>query len=212
MPCSTGTIKLDKWASKSSKVLPRLWWHAPPVVGSWAEIIANNHYLAAYTQRPFHVLQYAYEATQTADVIERDLKQYLQQGQHGSVDTRTGRRVDMDAVRAQQSTLKKEARDRFLLSGVLFEQSSQLRLNGSRVLPDFYFRNWGVAYSQLLGLEDSPEAVAAAKQRAAAGFLKYLSFNISDDDRRTIEDGVISLIPPPASMQVRHLPTPHRSP
>ena len=56
------TIKLDKWASKSASLLPALGWHAPPHAGSWEEIIARNHYLAAYVIRPYYVLNFAYEA------------------------------------------------------------------------------------------------------------------------------------------------------
>ena len=41
-----------------AKLLPQLAWHTgPPVEGSWEATIATNHYLAAYTQRPYAVLQ-----------------------------------------------------------------------------------------------------------------------------------------------------------
>ena len=48
----------SRWAAKTAKLLPQLAWHtAPPVEGSWEATIATNHYLAAYTQRPYAVLQ-----------------------------------------------------------------------------------------------------------------------------------------------------------
>ena len=96
-----------RWASKSEKLLPRLEWPKPPPVGSWEEVLAKNHYLAAYTNRPYYPLQYAYEA-----LPERG----------GSAA---------------------EARDRFLLAARLHEASHDLTLNGSRALPDYFFRNWG---------------------------------------------------------------------
>ncbi|KOO43074.1 upf0679 protein, partial [Chrysochromulina tobinii] len=140
-------INLDKWASKSEKLLPRLEWPKPPPVGSWEEVLAKNHYLAAYTNRPYYPLQYAYEA-----LPERG----------GSAA---------------------EARDRFLLAARLHEASHDLTLNGSRALPDYFFRNWGVAYSQLLATERSDEGVAALKQRAMNAFLKYLAFStLTEED------------------------------
>ena len=48
----------SRWAAKTAKLLPQLAWRAgPPVEGSWEATIATNHYLAAYTQRPYAVLQ-----------------------------------------------------------------------------------------------------------------------------------------------------------
>ena len=55
----------------------------------------------------------------------------------------------------------------------LHEATHELPLNGSRKLPDFYFRNWGVAYSQLLSLDASAESTAALKQHAMGAFLKW---------------------------------------
>ena len=108
-------VLIIRWASKSEKLLPRLEWPKPPPVGSWEEVLAKNHYLAAYTNRPYYPLQYAYEA-----LPERG----------GSAA---------------------EARDRFLLAARLHEASHDLTLNGSRALPDYFFRNWGArthSYSQ----------------------------------------------------------------
>ena len=52
-----------RWAAKSAKLLPQLsWGPRPPPAGSWEEIVARNHYLAAYTNRPYYLLNYAYEA------------------------------------------------------------------------------------------------------------------------------------------------------
>ena len=158
-----------RWASKSEKLLPRLEWPKPPPVGSWEEVLAKNHYLAAYTNRPYYPLQYAYEA-----LPERG----------GSAA---------------------EARDRFLLAARLHEASHDLTLNGSRALPDYFFRNWGVAYSQLLATERSDEGVAALKQRAMNAFLKYLAFStLTEEDRFTVERSLVSLIPPPQQLK-QHL-------
>ena len=91
-----------------------------------------------------------------------------------------------------------EARDRFLLAARLYEETKDVMLNASMVLPDFYFRNMGVAYSQLMGLEPTEEGRAGAKQKATIAFLRYLRFDtVSDDDRKTVEQGILSLIPPP---------------
>ena len=186
----TANIKLDKWASKSTKMLPILDWAHTPTPGSWSEVLANNHYLAAYHQRPYYVLQYAYEAMNTYEALE---KQIASVGANGG--------ANLDAARAQATQLRQEARERFLLAGTLYEQEDALALNGSRTLPDYFYRNWGVAYSQLLSLERSEEGVAAAKQRAAHAFLKYLAFeSLEPTDRKTVEHGVLSLIPPPAGM------------
>ena len=51
-------LAASRWAAKTAKLLPQLAWGAgPPVEGSWEATIATNHYLAAYTQRPYAVLQ-----------------------------------------------------------------------------------------------------------------------------------------------------------
>ena len=73
-----------------------------------------------------------------------------------------------------------------------------MQLNGSTTLPDYFFRNQGVAWSQVIRLETSEGGRAGAKQRATAAFMKYLAFpDITDADRKTIEDGILSIIPAP---------------
>jgi len=80
----------------------------------------------------------------------------------------------------------------------MYEETAALPLNGSVVLPDYFFRNLGVAWSQLIRLEPEEGSRAGAKQRATAAFLRYLRFGtISDGDRKAIEEGVLSLIPAP---------------
>ena len=175
----TVTIKLDKWTSKSAKLLPRLEWHAPPAKGSWEEVIARNHYLNAYHQRPFYVLNYAYEAL-------KEHEQLAATGSHG----------------AQAEAARERARERFLIAAKLYELGD-VPLNGSQKRADFYYRNMGVAYSQLISLEHSEDSRAGAKQKAALAFLKYLAYDsLSEEDRTTVERGVVSLIPPPHGVQL----------
>lgn len=177
-------IRLDKWARKSAKLLPTLQWHAKPVEGAWTEVIANNHYLQAYTLRPYYVLNYGYEALQTME--------YLQKQAVGA----SGPQQQQLLMAIEQA--KKEAHERFLLSGSLYEEGSRVVLNGSRALPDYYYRNWGVAYTQLMALEASEEGQQALKQRTTKAFLTYLSFSsLSEEERTQVEQGVMSLIPPP---------------
>jgi hypothetical protein len=136
----SATIKLDKWAAKSTKLLPTLHWHALPREGSWAQVLADNHYLAAYHQRPFYVLNYAYEANGAAEAIQR---QVAAAGANAA-----SRRVDVGAAHAEMARLRREARERFVLAGTLYEYGDSVTLNATRTLPDYYYRNWGVAYSQ----------------------------------------------------------------
>lgn len=117
------TIKLGKWAAKTAPMLPRLTFHSKPQEGSWEEIIAKNHYLAAYHARPYAVLQYAYEPTG-------------QQGGGGAPDSAA-------------------ERERFRLAAQLYEQTAAVPLNGSVVLPDYVYRNLGVAYSQARGRREA---------------------------------------------------------
>ena len=56
----------------------------------------------------------------------------------------------------------------------LYQQGSKTPLNGSRTLPDYYFRNWGVA-TRILGLEPSEEGRAGAKARPRPSAI-YLSW------------------------------------
>ena len=81
----------------------------------------------------------------------------------------------------------------------MYEQTAAMApLNGSVAMPDYFFRNQGVAWSQLIRLESSENGRAGAKQRATAAFMKYLAFpDITDADRKTIEDGILSIIPAP---------------
>ena len=82
----------------------------------------------------------------------------------------------------------------------MYEATAALEpsLNGSVALPDYFFRNLGVAWSQLIRLEPREEGRAGAKQRAAAAFMRYLRFDtISTEDRTAVEQGVLSLIPTP---------------
>ena len=84
----------------------------------------------------------------------------------------------------------------------MYEATAALEpsLNGSVALPDYFYRNLGVAWSQLIRLEPREESRAGAKQRAAAAFLRYLRFDgISKEDRDAIEQGVLSLIPTPGA-------------
>ena len=70
MPLSlSASLAPSRWAAKSAKLLPQLAWGAPIVAGSWEATIATNHYLAAYTQRPYAVLQRAYEQPGTPDEL-----------------------------------------------------------------------------------------------------------------------------------------------
>jgi len=162
-------VNTHKWAARSLRLLPRLAF--PRVVdGSWEQVIARNHYLAAYANRPYQVLQSAY-------------------GRPGAQDER----------------------DMFLLAARMYEETRDVALNGSVALPDHYFRNLGVAYSQLIRLEPSEEGQAGAKQQVLRAFIRYLRFDsISADDRTAIENAVLSLIPPPASAEGR--PTPGAKP
>ena len=84
----------------------------------------------------------------------------------------------------------------------MYEATAALEpsLNGSVALPDYFYRNLGVAWSQLIRLEPHEESRAGAKQRAAAAFLRYLRFEgISTEDRTAIEQGLLSLIPTPGA-------------
>ena len=84
----------------------------------------------------------------------------------------------------------------------MYEATAALEpsLNGSVALPDYFFRNLGVAWSQLIRLEPREESRAGAKQRAAAAFMRYLRFDtISTEDRAAVEQGVLSLIPTPGA-------------
>ena len=86
-------IRLDRWAAKSGKLLPQLAWRVGvPAEGSWEATLASNHYLAAYTQRPYAVLQRAYEQPGAAD--ERSLFQLAAQMYEARADRRIGRQVD----------------------------------------------------------------------------------------------------------------------
>ena len=182
----SATIRLDKWATKSLKLLPRLEWHAPPPAGSWAEVIAKNHYAVAYHVRPFYVLNYGYEAMKLIEQLNDHMSRGVAPAGAGEAAERA----------------RADARERFMLAGRLFEQGSGIVLNGSRSLPDYYYRNWGVAYSQIIGLEPSEEGRAGAKQRAAQAFMSYLRFDsVEPDDRTAVEQGVLSLIPPPQGHQ-----------
>ena len=185
----SGTIRLDKWASRSKRLLPRLAWPSPPLPGSWAEVLAKNHYLAAFHQRPYYVLQYAYESLQLSEQLQNAMQQPGQQ------------QVQRQALQEQALAHRQEALQRFLLAGRLYEETSTVSLNGSRSLPDYYYRNWGVAYSQIIGLEPSEEGRAGAKQHAAQAFMAYLKFELEPGDRTTVEHGVLSLIPPPQQRQ-----------
>ena len=54
---------------------------------------------------------------------------------------------------------------------------------------------------QTMMLKTNGEGFAAAKQHAARAFLKYLTFpGLAKEDRETVENGVLSLIPPPQPM------------
>ena len=195
-------IRLDKWSSKSERSLPKLTWPSPPRKGSWTEVIANNHYLAAYHQRPYYVLNYAYEASQLAEHLEKEL-QRKSGGGGGGGGLHAGMPVEqIQAAQRQVEAQRREARERFHLAGALYEHGDGIALNGSRTLPNYYYRNWGVAYSQFLGVASSPEEAAGAKQRATKAFLKYLAFSdVTGDDRVTVEHGVLSLLPPPERAQ-----------
>jgi hypothetical protein len=112
----------------------------------------------------------------------------------------------------------------------LYEQTQQIALNGSVTLPDYVFRNMGVAFSQLVQLEVraawlsccrvlrprlspssdgcgvlcqvSEDARAGAKQRAAQAFMKYLAYDtLQPDDRTQIESALLSLIAPPPGFE-----------
>ena len=47
-------VNLQRWAARSGRLLPKIDF-APPAEGSWEAVIVNNHYVPAYTARPFHV-------------------------------------------------------------------------------------------------------------------------------------------------------------
>jgi hypothetical protein len=156
-------IKLDKWAVKSEKLLPQLDWHATPPSGSWEEVIAKNHYLVAYTNRPYYVLQYGYEIAEHPE-----------------------------------PEAQRESHLRFRLAASIHESQKHLTFNGSREWPDFFWRNMGVSYSQLIHREESEEGQAASKQRAAQAFLTYLKHGtLAVEDRETVEQGLLTLLAPP---------------
>jgi hypothetical protein len=97
-------------------------------------------------------------------------------------------------------------RERFLLASRLYEQLQTIQLNGSVALPDYVYRNMGVAYSQLIRLEPTAEGQAGAKQRAMKAFIRYLRFEtISAVDRDQIEGGILSLVPPPSHHAEPHV-------
>ncbi|EOD10384.1 hypothetical protein EMIHUDRAFT_459851 [Emiliania huxleyi CCMP1516] len=52
----------QEWAARSARALPRLAFARPPQPGSWAEVVARNHYVPAYALRPFALLEAAYAA------------------------------------------------------------------------------------------------------------------------------------------------------
>ncbi|KAL1515150.1 hypothetical protein AB1Y20_004211 [Prymnesium parvum] len=82
----------------------------------------------------------------------------------------------------------------------LYDETHAVALNGSVALQDHYFRNMGVAYSQLIRLETSELGRARAKRLAARAFLRYLRFDtVGAADREQIEEGLLSLIPQPAA-------------
>lgn len=56
-------INVRKWSSQSYGLLPKLSWPDSPGHGSWEELLAKHHYLAAYLKRPHYMLYYAYEAS-----------------------------------------------------------------------------------------------------------------------------------------------------
>ena len=167
------TVDVHKWSARATKRYPALEWHRPPIEGSWEEIVARNHYRAAYLGVPFHALQHAYKQPGAAD-----------------------------------------ERERFYLAARLYEGLEAVVLNGSTAWPDFAYRNLGVAYSQLLRLESSLEGQAAAKQRATQAFIRYLRFEtLSEEDRRTVEEGVMSLVaPPPQGVPKQQQPPPQQQP
>ena len=51
-------VDLQRWASRSGRLLPKIDF-ARPAEGSWEAVIVNNHYVPAYTARPFHVREIA---------------------------------------------------------------------------------------------------------------------------------------------------------
>ena len=55
-------------------------------------------------------------------------------------------------------------RDHFSLAARMYDETSDAsrRLNGSTALPDHFYRNVGVAYSQLARLEPDDHAAAGA--------------------------------------------------
>jgi len=50
-------VDVQAWVSRSKQLLPRLSFSREPEAGSWAQVIARNHYLPAYALRPYALLQ-----------------------------------------------------------------------------------------------------------------------------------------------------------
>ena len=144
----------QEWAARSARALPRLAFARPPQPGSWAEVVARNHYVPAYALRPFALLEAAYAAKGHA-AAERAL---------------------------------------FNAAARMYDETVAVELNGSLRMPEYVWRNLGVAHSQLLRIEPGAAARAAARRRAASSFLRYLAHDTVDAaDRETVEQAVLSL-------------------
>ena len=85
---------------------------------------------------------------------------------------------------------------RFSIAARVYDEMADVALNASMVLESHFYRNMGVAFSQLVRLEPTAERRAQAKQRAAQAFLRYLKDpNLAESDRVQIEDGILHLVP-----------------
>ena len=85
---------------------------------------------------------------------------------------------------------------RFSIAARVYDEMADVSLNASMVLESHFYRNMGVAFSQLVRLEPTAERRAQAKQRAAQAFLRYLKDpNLAESDRVQIEDGILHLVP-----------------
>jgi len=91
-----------------------------------------------------------------------------------------------------------ERRDGFRLAAGLYLETDRMQpLNGSEALPDNFYRNMAVAFSQLSRLELTESGRVKATRQAASSFMQYLAFDtLSLDDRRTVEQALLSLLLP----------------